>query len=198
MLALGEAVLCRKIRRGAVMTALPMRVIDDSPGRSVLYLAPDTAFRGARTPAGGKVRDLSEWVSTDAIWAGGSFIRLIEPDTWHCVDVEFDAAGKFDGWYVNLQEPVRRSGSRFDVVDLVLDIVVAPDLSWELKDEEDFHLAVADGHITAEVRDRVLAEADRMAGVLAAGGPPFCEAGWLTWRPPSDWTTPLLPADWDR
>jgi hypothetical protein len=30
-----------------VMTALPMRVISDSPERTVLYLAPDTAFKGA-------------------------------------------------------------------------------------------------------------------------------------------------------
>ena len=44
----------------------------------------------------------------------------------------------------------------------------------------------------------MLAEAGRMAGVLAAGGPPFCETGWLTWQPPADWITPPLPADWDR
>jgi predicted RNA-binding protein associated with RNAse of E/G family len=49
---------------------------------------------------------------------------MLEPGAWHSVDVEFDAAGAFAGWYVNLQEPLRRTGSGFDTVDLVLDLVV--------------------------------------------------------------------------
>ena len=198
MLGPGEPVLWRKLWNGAVMTALPMRVVCDSPQRTVLYLAPGTAFRGARTATGDKVRDLSSWVSKDLVWAGGSLIRLTEPEAWHCVDVEFDAAGEFIGWYVNFQEPFRRAGSRFDAVDLVLDLVVAPDRSWRLKDEDDFRSAVANGHLTAEVEARVRAEAERMIGVLAAGGPPFCESRWLTWRPPADWTVPALPGDWAR
>ena len=196
MLGPGEPVLWRKRWHGAVMTALPMRVVSDSPERIVLYLAPDTPFKGARTAAGTKVRDLSSWVSKDLVWAGGSLIRLAEPGTWHCVDVEFDAVGEFVGWYVNLQQPFRRAGSRFDTVDLVLDLVVAPDRSWRLKDEDDFRRAVADGHLTADIEDRVRAEAERMTGVLAANGPPFCESEWLGWRPPADWAVPALPADW--
>ncbi|MGA8462410.1 MAG: DUF402 domain-containing protein [Streptosporangiaceae bacterium] len=198
MLGPGEPVLWRKLWNGAVMTALPTRVVADSPERTVLYLAPDTAFRGGRTPAGTKVRDLASWVSKDLVWAGGSLIRLAEPGAWHCVDVEFDATGAFIGWYVNLQQPFRRAGSRFDTVDLVLDLVVAPDHSWRLKDEDDFERAVADGHLTAEVANRVRAEAERMIAVLVAGGPPFCESEWLGWRPPPDWTVPALPEDWAR
>src|ERR1700689_4315113 len=171
MLGPGQAVLWRKLWNGAVMTALPMRVVSDSPGRPVLYLAPGTAFRGARTPAGTKVRDLASWASKDLVWAGGSLIRLAVPGVWHCVDVEFDATGAFIGWYVNLQQPFRRAGSRFDTVDLVLDLVVAPDHSWRLKDEDDFQRAVADGHLTAEVANRVRAEAERMIAVLVADGP---------------------------
>jgi hypothetical protein len=71
-----------------------MRVVADASDRTVLYQAPDTAFRGARTPKGTKIRDFSaEWASMDLVWAGGSLIRLIEPDAWQCIDVEFDAAG---------------------------------------------------------------------------------------------------------
>jgi hypothetical protein len=197
------------------MTAIPMRVVADSPGRTVLYLAPGTAFRGARTPAGTKVRDLSSWVSMDLVWTGGSSVRLIEPGAWNCVDVEFGAAGEFLGWYVNFQQPFRRAGSRdtvrfdtarfdtarfdtarFDTVDLVLDLVVAPDRRWRLKDEDDFQRAISDGHLTAETGNRVRAEAERMIGVLAADGSPFCESEWLGWRPPVDWAIPPLPADW--
>ena len=150
-----------------------MRVVADSAERTVLYLAPNTAFRGARTPAGTKVHDLSSWVSMDLVWAGGSLIRLIEPGAWNCVNVEFGAAGEFVGWYVNFQQPFQRAGSRFDTVrfdtvDLVLDLVVAPDRSWRLKDEDDFQRAISDGHLTAEAGTIVRAEAERMIGVLAA------------------------------
>jgi uncharacterized protein len=81
-------------------------------------------------------------------------------------------------------------------VDLVLDLVVAPDRSWRLKDEDDFQRAISDGHLTAEAGTIVRAEADRMIGVLAADGSPFCETEWAGWRPPADWTIPPLPADW--
>jgi hypothetical protein len=83
-------------------------------------------------------------------------------------------------------------------VDLVLDLVVAPDRSWRLKDEDDFRQAVADGQLTADLESRVRAEAERMIGLVAAGGAPFCESEWLRWRPPADWTVPTLLGDWAR
>ena len=54
---------------------------------------------------------------------------------------------------------------RFDTVDLVLDLVVAPDRSWQLKDEDDFQRAISDGHLTAEAGTIVRAEAERMIAV---------------------------------
>ncbi len=197
MLSPGEPVLCRKLWHGAVMTAMPMRVIADAPARTVLYQAPDTAFRGGRTPAGTKIRDLSaEWVPVGLVWAGGSLIRLIEPCQWQCVDVEFDATGSFAGWYVNFQEPVRRTTLGFDTVDLVLDLVVAADNTWKLKDEDDFERAAAAGQLQQQSVQQVRAAAERMIRLVEAGGPPFSEKHWLTWRPPPHWTVPALPANW--
>jgi hypothetical protein len=37
------------------------------------------------------------------------------------------AARAFGAWYVNLQEPFRRSRLGFDTQDLELDVVVSPD-----------------------------------------------------------------------
>ena len=193
----GEPVLCRKLWHGVVWNAMPMRVIADAPARTVLYQAPDTAFRGARTPDGAKIRDFSaKWESMDLVWAGGSLIRLIEPDTWQCVDVEFDAAGNFAGWYVNFQEPVRRTTLGFDTVDLVLDLVVAPDRAWSLKDEDDFERAASAGHVQQRAAGQVRVAAERMISVVESGGPPFNERHWLNWRPPPHWTVPALPANW--
>jgi hypothetical protein len=197
VLSQGDPVLCRELWHGAVMTAMPMRVLADTPARTVLYQAPDTAFRGARTPAGTKIRDLSaEWVSMDLVWAGGSLIRLVEPYAWQCVDVEFDGAGSFTGWYVNFQEPVRRTALGFDTVDLVLDLVVAPDRTWSLKDEDDFDRAVSAGQVQQPAAGQVRAAAERMISMVESGGPPFSEKHWLSWRPPPHWTIPALPANW--
>jgi hypothetical protein len=197
VLSSGEPVVCRKLWNGVVMTAMPMRVIADGPGRTVLYQAPDTTFRGGRTPAGMKIRDFSaEWVSMDLVWEGGSLIRLIEPDTWQCVDVEFDANGIFSGWYVNFQEPVRRTALGFDTVDLVLDLVVAADRTWSLKDADDFEFAASAGHLPHASVEQVRAAAERMVSVVEQGDPPFNETRWLSWRPPPHWTVPALPATW--
>jgi hypothetical protein len=194
----GDAVLYRELWGDAVMTALPMRAVSDDAERTVLYLAPDTAFRGARTPEGGPVTDLANWVSQDVVWVGGSLIRIVQPGAWHCVDVEFGPGGRFDGWYVNFQEPMRRTPTGIDTVDLVLDLVVAPDGRCRRKDEEDFADAVAQGHISAETAEQVLADAERMTAAVAAGEAPFDERHWLTWRPPAEWTAPPLPAGWSQ
>jgi Protein of unknown function (DUF402) len=42
-----------------------------------------------------------------------------------------------DGWYVNLQEPFRRTARGIDTMDSVLDIVVARDGAWRWKDAEE-------------------------------------------------------------
>lgn len=98
---------------------------------------------------------------------------------------------------MNFQEPLRRTSFSLDTVDLVLDLVVAADGSWRTKDEDDFAHAVSDGHLSHEVEKRVRAEADRMTSAVEAGGPPFCESEWLSWRPPAAWVVPpALPENW--
>ena len=45
-------------------------------------------------------------------------------------------AWEFLGWYVNLEEPFRRTPLGFDVRDLQLDILVDPERKWRWKDSE--------------------------------------------------------------
>lgn len=196
----GEVVLYRRVRRGRVLHAMPLRVISDDPARTVLYLAPDTAFKSMRTRDGGKVRDFSgPWAVADVIWAGGSFIRLQRPGAWHVIDVEFGPDGRFDCWYVNFQTPARRWTGGFDIDDLVLDVVVGPDRSWQLKDAEDFELAIADGHVSAADADRVRSELAAVIGMVERWDAPFADASWPAWTPPPGWRlAPELPPGWDE
>ena len=51
-------------------------------------------------------------------------------------------------WYVDLQEPLRRTTLGFDTMDHLLDIVISPDQSaWRWKDEDEFEEAVVLEHI---------------------------------------------------
>ena len=50
--------------------------------------------------------------------------------------------GSHLGWYVNLQEPMRRNPIGFEAMDLMIDIVVEPKLSWRWKDLEEFDESV--------------------------------------------------------
>lgn len=73
-------------------------------------------------PARVDVDAVHRFLSTDAYWARG-----------RPLDLFWDAASwAFRGWYVNLQEPLRRTAVGHDMRDQALDIVIAPDGSWSL------------------------------------------------------------------
>jgi len=186
----GEVVLYRRVRDGRVMFAAPLRVVEDSPQHTVLYQAPDTAFRSARNADGSKVRDFSSWVLKDLVWAGGSLLRLIRPGDWHCVDLEFNAHGEFESWYINFQTPVHRTAGGFDTDDLVLDLVVTPDRRHRVKDADDYRRAVADGHISADSAAHVDIELARMIERVRRWAEPFADTRWPAWTPPAEWTSP--------
>jgi hypothetical protein len=77
---------------------------------------------------------------------------------------------------------VRRTTLGFDTVDLVLDLVVAADGTWSLKDEDDFELAASVGQLQHRAVEQVRAAAEQMISVVESGGPPFNETHWLSWR----------------
>jgi predicted RNA-binding protein associated with RNAse of E/G family len=115
----------------------------------------------------------------------------VRPDDAHSLDLFWDEAWRFLGWYVNLQTPLRRSPLGFDMTDHALDVWVEPDGRWGWKDEADFAEAQRLGVLDAREAAAVRAEGDR---VIAAKPWP---TGWESWRPPADWTPLDLPAGWD-
>jgi predicted RNA-binding protein associated with RNAse of E/G family len=102
---------------------------------------------------------------------------------------------RFGGWYVNLQEPIRRTPLGFDYMDHMLDIVIEPDLSWRWKDEHEIDEAVANGMVTRAWADEMRREGERVIERLEGHRPPFCD-GWESWQPDPAWPIPELPAGW--
>src|SRR5439155_23682496 len=113
------------------------------------------------------------------IWTPGpphSVLLWWDPRTW-----------TFRGWYVNFEEPMRRTGLGFDYLDLALDIVVRPDRSWYWKDEEEFEEAQARGIIDPEMAEAIGRDAAEVIADIEAARPPF-DASWPKWRPDPSWT----------
>ena len=96
----------------------------------------------------------------------------------------------FTGWYVNMQEPLRREGRSFLTQDQELDIWIEPDGTWRWKDEQELLDWVPRGRFTEDEVAAIRAEGER---VLAEW--PF-PTGWEEWEPDPSWAVPVLPPEY--
>jgi predicted RNA-binding protein associated with RNAse of E/G family len=134
----------------------------------------------------------------DKTWVETEVLMLVAPGAAHSVYAMWEQGHtSFRCWYINLQEPLRRTSMGFDTMDHLLDIVVSPDRSaWRWKDEDEFREAVALGVYSAEEARAIRAEGQRAIKRMQANQSPFCD-GWEKWSPPAEWEIPGLPAGWD-
>lgn len=168
----------------------PCRVVADRDDLVALYVPEGTTFKGWSNVDG--VRRL-----VDTRWRRDT-LRLMFPGRGHSIWLTWEggAERRFTGYYVNMEEPFRRTAIGFDTNDHMLDVVVAPNLTWTWKDEEVMADRVRQGVYSPEFAAEVRAEAERVVAVLEANGSPFCD-GWDRWTPDPTWEIPLLPPDWD-
>ncbi|MFG1805294.1 DUF402 domain-containing protein [Streptomyces sp. NPDC049040] len=212
--ATGSTVVRRDVFRGKVWSAQALRVVGDTqdalvaacrPGAQGLAAARWIASRRNGDPAGAAAdRDRSlldlasgDWRLGDWRWEDTVALLWNPPGTYFSVNAYFSPSAdhRLLRWYVNFQRPLRRTAAGFDTFDLLVDLVVAPDLSrWEWKDEDEYahgrRLGVVDDtdHLALEAaRGQVLAMIGEQAGPFAA------DAGWTAWRSDPSWPAPLLP-----
>ena len=187
----GANVVVRYITRmdGAVGMTWPYRVVRDDGDIVALWIP--TGARGMlwRTPPG-QPREL-----VDAPWRRDT-LRLMFPGEQYSVWLFWEGEPRaFTTYYVNMEEPFRRTAVGFDTNDHALDIVVARDLSWTWKDRDEFEGLIATGHFSPEFAETVEAAAWRALGLIEQSAPPF-DGSWLTWKPPAEWTVPALVDNW--
>jgi len=105
--------------------------------------------------------------------------------------------GAFRGWYVNLEEPWRRTSIGFDTMDHILDLEVAPDLSvCRRKDQGELETAVEMGVVNRTEADRLLHSLDEVIALVEQQAFPFSEDP-VGWSPNPDWPVPKLVPGWD-
>lgn len=191
--------MLRSVFQGHVRFAMPHTLIELTPERVALYLRAGTAgrrFAGAPLHA---VDDLSayDWSLREHVWRRTQVLRLSSFGAAHSVDVQWDAGtGAHLCWYVNLQEPLRRTALGFDTRDQALDLVVRPDRTWAWKDEDHLEVATERGRFTPQQAAAIRAEGERVLESVERWGSPFCD-GWESWRPSVAWPVPTLPRGWD-
>lgn len=197
MLRPGNPALFRFVWPWKVFSAIPTTVIEHTPARTVLWIAPETPVKwpvGRNLPIPRIAR--GEWIHEDARWFGGR-LMISETGTSHSIYVTWDEAGEFVGWYVNLEDPWRESALGFDSTDHLLDIWVDPDRTWRWKDKDHLAEALAVGLFTTEQANAMRAEGKRVIERIEAWTSPFDE-NWETWRPAPDWPLPSIPNGWSK
>jgi hypothetical protein len=196
----GEAVVLRHSRADQVYRwAAALRMVEDRGDFVALYLQPGNEIRRMVGHDGEPTRDFYHATRVvSARWGLNHALHLTHFGDAYSVHLFWDeATWEFRCWYINFQEPLRRSRLGFETMDQTLDLVISPDLSrWQWKDEDEFEQGIAYGWYTREqhvviqaLGERVLEQVARREGVF---GEP-----WPSWRPERAWTPLALPGDWD-
>jgi hypothetical protein len=195
----GETIVIRGIWKGDLWWACPQYIVQDTPELIALYWCAGTPVRRwYRRPTVQEVLSStpqlidSEWTETDVL-------SLITPGESHSIDIMWDSKQHIHRcWYIQLQEPLRRSPIGFDTMDQILDIVISPERrEWFWKDEDEFAEAEAIGVYSPDQARAIKAEGERVLQSCLADQPPFCD-GWEKWRPPEEWGIPAFPVGWAR
>ena len=173
-----------------------VRIIEDAPDLLVPYIpegAPLGFVDGDWPTASGK----HPW-SNRTNWHGHGCLMLQRPEDEYAIWHFWTGPQRdFACWYINLQERFRRTPIGYDTQDLELDVVVQPDSSWELKDDELMDERVAEGRWTAE----------KVAGIRRLGqdicarldrGERWWPQEYRNWKPDPSWVVPQgYPPGWE-
>ena len=182
----GELITRREVLNdGRAWLETRVRVVTDAPGLLATYLARGAPFvfpPGPWPSAGG----VHPWHGKER-WEGNGVLMLQRPGEAYAVWVFWHGPEReFRGWYLNLQDPFRRTADGYDTQDHELDVVVPVDGPWRWKDDELLDRRVREGRFTHEQVERFRAEGRRIAAMLDAGERWWDDA-WRHWTPDAGW-----------
>jgi len=178
----GEQALIRHRRRDRVRHAWPVTVVHDGPDYTALYLRPGTPVKrpvmpdGLPVPRGmpyAEAARMPHKIGNDR-WRWNHMLTLFcEGDPFSVGLFWEEADWAFRGWYVNLQDPVKRVPTGFDTADHVLDLQVAPDMTWSWKDEHEMAEAIRIGRFSQAGARAIRSAGERVIPVIEARQWPF-------------------------
>lgn len=203
----GETLLRRSWRGGRITFLQLTRVVADDEFGLRLWLAAGYPYwrimdESGRTHHDAPVDQLGPARLIQQTWTGTDVMIWHPPDGAAYSVWWFWREGNFDGWYVNLEEPVVRWADRgcagVDYADQALDLWVTPGRLVRVKDADEF--AARTGHPmywSAAQAIEIRAAGQRLTSQAERGTFPF-DGTWCGYRPDAGWTVPALPPGADR
>ncbi|MCJ7841303.1 DUF402 domain-containing protein [Lederbergia sp. NSJ-179] len=191
----GDQVVLRRIFNDEICRVTAATVVKDDPDLISLYWGPGYPLKVTKNPLIAE----SQEPLCDTTWGDMHLLMLATPgDAYGIYAMHNKEDYKLECWYINLQEPLRRTAIGFDTMDYLLDINVSPDRSeWSWKDEEDFNKAVQSNKISKEQAQAIRLEGERAIKKMQTGSESFFDM-WEKWTPPTEWEIPALPLNWDE
>ena len=182
----------REVWRGSPWMASSVVVVADEPDLLATYLPNGAEFAFVH----GHALGAHPWTDRPA-WEGHGVLMLQRPGESYAVWHFWEGEGRdFAGWYLNLQEPFRRTAIGYDTQDLELDVWVPAGGDWSFKDDELLDVRVAEGRFTAAEAVEIRALGAEIGRMLDAGGAWWDEA-WSGWRPDPHWAVPKPSPGWE-
>jgi hypothetical protein len=162
-----------------------------------LFIAAGSPYKAGpkRSAAAKRAAPRLDLPPDEYIWRADT-LRLMLPGRCHSVSLFFEAGQpRLLKYFVNMEEPFRRTAIGFDTQDHTLDIEVTPQLEWRWRDEQEL-----DNHVSEGFYTRALAAAARSEGQWAIDailrGEHAC-LGFRSWRPAAHWERPAFMLGWE-
>ena len=201
----GDVISWRGIYRERIWHVQPTILVRDGPAETVLTLLPGTECIAEETYPKGKKNGQRRWYFVDHDWKLAKYtwntnrlLLIFEPQKYYSIILFWNhKSNDFLYYYVNFQLPFKRNLSAVDTLDLDLDLIINPDLSYEWKDIEDYQNAIAHGLILPEWSRGIETATDEIMARLEMRQFPF-DGSWLNWKPDPTWQPPTLPQNWDK
>ena len=200
----GAQVVWRSRPGGEIGFVFAAVVLEDGPSFTALFQpkgAPCKRRSGERSGPAGRQMLPGGWEGRhdDRAFAGPSTARVHPVGSGFAVLRHWDEhRRRYQGWYVNLERPWRRTPIGFDSHDDVLDLTVADDLShWQWKDVEELAWAVEVGTMSRLDADQARAAGQAAIEAIERRAGPFDDEAWTSWVPPP-LSVPKLPDEWDN
>lgn len=109
------------------------------------------------------------------ILPGTSSLEYYWPDEWYNVFRFIEPTGEMRNYYCNVNVPPVFNTSGLSFIDLDMDILVAPDLSFSILDEDEFEENAVRYHYPPGVRRRARRALDELVDLIETRRFPFDE-----------------------
>jgi hypothetical protein len=192
----GDVIVERQVWHGRVTAGFPTIVVECTDEHLVTYVAPGAPFGFPVDPIHPSPSGRHPWYGRPA-WVGHGMLAVIPHGGDHSVMHYWHGDDRrFACWYINIQEPMRPTPIGFDSQDLELDIVVAPDRTWALKDDELLDQRVDEGRWTVAEAASIRAVGARIIDDVLEADAWWWDTKWASWEPDPSMVAPVLRDDW--